>query len=136
MKRHNYNRPRFGGIVNNGPKPLYFVHLGQRFELPEALPGHHYVRAPNNKLVRRMERRNIMMHRKPMGNSVMHKITKFRRELVALMPKPGRHPHEKRAEKRRRIEAQKSVAIGSPVIIDSKIPHHDALRAALVATSR
>lgn len=98
------NQPRFQTISNNGPKPMYFVHLGQRFALPPPPDGFHYVRLPNNKLVRRIERRNIMQHSRK--HAVMHAITNYRQELQQLMPKPGKHPREKRAEKRRREVAQ------------------------------
>lgn len=109
MKRHNHNRPRFQGATNNGPKPMFFVHLGQRFALPSPPDGYHYVRQPNNKLVRRMERRNIMQHGRQF--TIMHKLTQYRRELHALMPRPGKHPREKRAEKRRRMQAQ-AIVVG------------------------
>lgn len=111
MRTHNNNKPRFAGAVNKGPKPMYFVHLGQRFELLDVADGFHYRRAPNNKLVRRMERKQILQHRKPNGNSIMHKITAFRRELGALAPKPSPGPKQRRAEKRRRAAANAQVVL-------------------------
>lgn len=120
MSKHpNKNRTRFGGATNRGPKPMFYVHLGQRFELPDVPDGHHYVRGPNNKLVRRMMRKQIMAHRNPIGGSIMHKITAFRRELGVLAPKPGMSPKQKRAERRRREEVARQVvlvpSVSSPV---------------------